>query len=157
MPSPRRLRRVVTGLRPHAMVAATPGPYGLLGARYGRALGARCLAGMHTDLSALSTLYSGRVVARVNRWGLTAAQKRLFRRCDRVVANAPHMVTAAERMGCARPAIVGTQVPPRCLTEPTGPARSRVERVLFVGRLADEKCVDEVLAAAPATPIATSA
>lgn len=152
VPSPIGLRRRLESLRPHAVVAATPGPYGLLGARYAAALQARLVVGLHTDFEALSALYWGAVFGRINRWGMAAVHRRLFRRADCVVANSPGMLELARRNGVASTELMGTQLPRDFLERPPAPVGERVGRILFVGRLAAEKRVHRVIEAAERLP-----
>ena len=152
LPSPLALRRRLRDLRPHAVVAATPGPYGLLGARCARRMGARLVVGLHTDFEALSALYWGTVFGRLNRWGMASVHRRLFRGADCVVANSPGMRGLARRNGVAAAELMGTQLPREFLDMPVEPLGERLERVLFVGRLAAEKRVHRVLEAAAQRP-----
>jgi len=148
LPSPVALRRRLECLAPDTVVIATPGPYGLLGARYARRAGARLVFGLHTDYEALSSLYWGAVLGRVNRWVLGAANRRLVRQADCVVAISRPMADLARRAGGRDVRLLGTQLPPHFL----GPAREQrgdgLRRVLFVGRLAAEKRVPQVIEAA---------
>ncbi len=152
LPSPIRLRRRLHALAPHAVIVATPGPYGMLGARYARAVDARLIVGMHTHLEALSTLYWGAILGRLNRWGLAALNRRLCRRADCVVANSTEMADVAEHCGALRTRLVGTLLPRDFLDAPLEPRGDRLERAVFVGRLAAEKRVEQVIEAAERLP-----
>lgn len=157
LPSPLRLRRRLRALAPDTVIVATPGPYGLLGARYARTAGARLIVGMHTHLEALSTLYWGAILGRLNRWGLAALNRRLCTRADCVVANSTDMQAVAVQCGAQRTQLVGTLLPREFLDEPLQPRGDGLERVVFVGRLAAEKCVERVIEAAERLPGVTFA
>lgn len=157
LPSPIRLRRHLHALAPDAVIVATPGPYGLLGGRYARTVGARLIVGMHTHLEALSTLYWGAILGRLNRWGLAALNRRLCTRADCVVANSTDMTAVAEQCGARRTRLVGTLLPREFLDEPLQPRGEHLERIIFVGRLAAEKCVERVIEAAERLPALTFA
>ena len=152
LPSPIRLRRALHAQAPSAVVAATPGPYGMLGARYAAATGARLIVGMHTHLEALSALYWGAVLGRVNRWGLGALNRRLCSRADCVVANSTPMARVAERCGAGNTRVLGTLLPHPFLDAPIEPRGGALERAIFVGRLAAEKRLDSILEAAERLP-----
>lgn len=152
LPSPRQLHRRLESFAPDVVVVATPGPYGLLGARVARRLGARLVFGLHTHYEALTGLYWGRLLAPLNRWWLAGSNRRLFRQADAVVTNAPAMATLAQRLGARRTHLLGTPLPRPFLERPPPPLARPPRRVLFVGRLAAEKRVSAVLDAAAALP-----
>jgi len=152
IPSPVGLRRRLRALAPDTVVAPTPGPFGLLGARYARAAGARLVVGMHTQLEALAELYWGAVMGRINRWGLTRLHRRLCHDANCVVTNAPAMAEEARRAGARDDRVVGTLLPSEFLEPVDRPNDGPLRRLVFVGRLAAEKRVDAIIAAAEARP-----
>lgn len=152
VPSPRQLHRRLRDFAPDVVVIATPGPYGLLGARAAQRLGARVLFGLHTHYEALTGLYWGRLLAPLNRWWLAGTSRHLFRQAEAVIANAPAMHRLAHDLGARASHLLGTPLPRPFLERPPAPLRSPPRRVLFVGRLAAEKRVGAVLEAAAALP-----
>lgn len=152
LPSPRRLQQRLATFAPDVVIVATPGPYGLLGARAARRLGARLLFGMHTHYEALTGLYWGRLLAPLNRWWLAGTNRRLFRQADAVITNSPGMCRLAHRLGARDGHLLGTPLPRPFLERPPAPLQSPPRRVLFVGRLAAEKRVHAVIEAARRLP-----
>jgi len=152
LPSPVALRRRLHDFRPDAVIVATPGPYGLLGARVANSLGARLVAGLHTDFEALGRLYWGPVTGYVNRRCIAGLHRWLFSRADCVVANAPGMVDLARRNGVRDARLVGTLLPLDFLEQPTAPVAGDLRHVVFIGRLATEKRVERVIDAARRLP-----
>lgn len=152
LPSPLQLRRRLRELRPHAVIVATPGPFGLIGAHFARHLAERLVFGLHTHYEALSRLYWGPVLAPVNRCCLALQNRFLARRADHVVANSPAMCELGRQLGGRAVRLVGTLVPEPFLSRPPAPFGKELRRVLFVGRLAAEKRVEAVLEAAAQLP-----
>lgn len=152
VPSVSGLRRRLEHLQPDVVVVATPGPYGLLAAQSARAVGARVVFGLHTDYEALSSLYWGLLLGRLGRWSLAAANRRLLASADSVVAISPRMRTLAERAGRPDVRVLSTQLPPEFVDTPTRALEGELGRVIYVGRLAAEKRIEQVIEAAERLP-----
>lgn len=152
VPDPGALVRHLAELAPDTVVIATPGPYGLLGARAARRLGARVVFGMHTHYAALGRLYWGALRGTVGRLGLRACNRHLLHRADAVMAVSERMRALAAADGAPGAGVTGTPLGAPFLDTPVRPARGRLDAVLFVGRLAAEKSLPELLAAARALP-----
>ncbi len=152
LPSPRALRAALEDLAPQVVIIATPGPYGLLAARTANALGARVIFGLHTDYEALAGLYWGRVRGTLQRFGMAWVNRTLFRRADVVVSNSAHMHRLAERMGARQAVRVNTPIPRSFIDTPVTAPPVPPRRVLFVGRLASEKRVEQIIQAARSHP-----
>lgn len=152
LPSPVAVRQRLRDFRPNVVVVATPGAYGLFGVRAARALRARLIVGLHTDFEALGELYGGRLTGGVNRRLMLGVHRWLLQRADCVVANGHEMVELARRHGAADARLVGTQLPPAFLDTPIEPPGAELRRIIYVGRLAPEKRVGWVIAAARRLP-----
>ncbi len=152
IPSPLRFRRVLKKLQPELVIAATPGPYGLLGAWWARRLDAQLIFGFHTHYSGVTELYRNRFLRSFSRFYFSVADAILFRTSDLVLANSRSMVDLALSLGAKRADVMGTLLPPSALQPAVTPVRPRLERVLFAGRLAPEKRVDTVIDAARELP-----
>ncbi|MFP4146921.1 MAG: glycosyltransferase [Halorhodospira sp.] len=152
LPRPSRLRAAMQWLQPHVVVAATPGPYGLLGARYARAQGSALISGYHTDFDHLSRLYWGSLGRRVLAAPMRAAQRWLVRASEAVVVMAPAFVPAVRSEGARQVAVLGTPLDPLFLAPPLAAPPERIERLCFIGRLAREKNLESVVEAARAWP-----
>ena len=144
--------RVMKTVRPHVVVAASPGPYGLLAAALAWRFKVRFCFGYHTQYDMLTDLYWNRVFGGLARCYLAWLDRRFFRRCDAVFTNGKHMVAAAERMGARRVELIGTPIEPLLLRPPAPITDESFGPVLFVGRLALEKNLDKIFAAARALP-----
>ena len=152
IPSLFRFRKVMRAVKPRAIIAATPGPYGLLGAWWARRLGAKFIVGFHTHFSGVTDLYSNRFLRAFSRFYFSIADKILFRYGDLVLANSESMVELARRLGAKRVGVMGTLLPRDSLPEPDRQIEGDLKRVVFAGRLAPEKRIQTVIDAARALP-----
>lgn len=149
----RRARAAIRDVRPHAVVVATPGPFGMLGMKMARRYGLRLVVGFHTHFEKLAELYWSRGFRRAAHRYLERKHRHLFEAADAVLVNSDEMAGIATRTGAANVILVGTPIAPSFLEpcaslDPTAPLR----RVLFAGRLAPEKNVAAVLELARARP-----
>jgi glycosyltransferase involved in cell wall biosynthesis len=152
LPSPREFARHLRGHPPDVVVVATPGPWGMLGARWARKLGARLIFGFHTDYAGVTDLYQGSVLRVLSRGYFRVVDRMLFRRADHVLANSAAMIEQARRMGARRVSRIGTLLPRPVLESPDVEPRGELRQVLFAGRLAPEKRLHQVLEAARRLP-----
>nr|WP_277602462.1 glycosyltransferase [Parahaliea mediterranea] len=152
LPNPLGLWRRLSALRPHVVVVPTPGPYGIAGLVTARRLGIPVITGFHTHYEALAGIYWATAFGRLSQWYLTRSNQLLFRLSHLVLANSPDMIQQARRFGANRVELMGTSVAGEFLHTPLVPPRPRLRRVLFIGRLAEEKNLPAVLDAAARLP-----
>lgn len=152
VPRPAHLWRAINQFRPTVIIVPTPGPFGLAGLLIARKLDIPLIVGFHTHYEALATLYwqnrFGLVCQRYLNW----CNRLLFRHGAAVLANSPDMLRQAMSGGARAASLMGTSVPEDFVSLPAVPLNRRVERVLFAGRLADEKNLPEVVEAARRHP-----
>lgn len=151
LPSPWRTRAAFDAFAPDVVVIATPGPYGMTGARLSRRAGVPFIYGFHTHFEALSALYWGRVMTRLATAYLESRNRKLFERSALVLAHSDSMVDLAHKLGAGRAELAATLLPARFDAAPE-PRSGPVQRILFVGRLAAEKRIDRLLDAAEKRP-----
>lgn len=151
-PRPVRLWRRLKALRPDAIVVPTPGPYGLFGLWAARRLKIPLIVGFHTHYEALAEIYWSDLFGRICRWYLETSNRLLFRYAAVVLANSPEMVDLARKLGAGDARLMGTSVATVFLKRPLTPPNPSVRRILFAGRLAEEKNVRAVIAVARARP-----
>ena len=151
-PRPFKLWRQVKALQPHAIVVPTPGPYGLFGLFLARRMKVPLIIGFHTHYEALAGIYWSDLWGKICRWYLESCNRLLFRHASLTLANSPEMVRLAENMGAARVELMGTSVARDFLERPLTPLEPDVKRVLFAGRLAEEKNVPLVIDVARQRP-----
>lgn len=151
-PRPIKHYSEIAKVRPHAIVVPTPGPFGLLGLLAAKRLGVPLIVGFHTHYEALTDIYWSDAFGRLCRSYLTWCNRLLFRHSALVLANSPEMVRQATAMGADSPELMGTSVPLDFLARPLVPLRPAAERILFAGRLAEEKNVPQVIELARERP-----
>lgn len=154
VPNPRGLSRRFEDLVPHAVVLATPGPYGLLGLRLARKHGARIVVGFHTHFEKLTDLYwkNRRPLGRVFRFYLESCNRLMFRYADTVLANSDEMQDIARELGARDTELMGTTIPRPFIDTPVTALAETLGTVTFAGRLAAEKNLASIVAAAEALP-----
>ena len=151
-PRPFKLWRQVKGMRPNVIIVPTPGPYGLFGLLLARRFKVPLIIGFHTHYEALADIYWSDLWGKICRWYLESCNRLLFRHAALTLANSPEMVRLAEDMGASRVELMGTSVARDFLERPLVPLAPEVRRVLFAGRLAEEKNVPLVIDVARQRP-----
>lgn len=151
-PNPVVLSRRMRALRPQVILVATPGPFGLYGLYAARRLNARLIAGFHTHLEGLAGLYWSRILGGAGGCYVALLNRLLFRHAEITVVNAEAMMERARRLGAAEVALLGTPLGRRFLETPLKPLGPKVRHVLFAGRLAPEKNLEDVVEAAARLP-----
>ncbi|MFW5893716.1 MAG: glycosyltransferase [Verrucomicrobiota bacterium] len=139
-------------LDPHVIVAASPGPYGILAAYLARRNKRPFCFGYHTQYDQLTDLYWNRLFGPVAKHYLAWLDRRFFRRSDAVFTNGKHMVDTAKSMGARRIKLIGTPIDPILLQDPVPLHQETFGPLLFVGRLAKEKNIHLILEAAQSMP-----
>jgi glycosyltransferase involved in cell wall biosynthesis len=153
LPSPAFIRRRLERLDPTVIVVPTPGPYGMLGMHLAGRNRVDLVVGFHTHFEALTDLFPHwGLGGRVANAYLRACHRRLFERGRVVLANSEQMLEVARGIGARRLDLMATPIPKRFLDRAPTPLRPRVERVLFAGRLAPEKNLEAIVAAARELP-----
>jgi glycosyltransferase involved in cell wall biosynthesis len=152
LPSPAALQTAITDQTPDVIVAATPGPYGVIATHIARRLGMPLIAGLHTDFESIAGLYFGPVRGRLNRLLMRWVNRYMFSRAAAVVGNATAMQRLARARGARRAVPVTTPVPRDFIDTPPARLNTPPQRLLFVGRLAEEKRVETLIDTADAHP-----
>lgn len=152
LPWPRKLWRELTEVRPHVVLSATPSAYGLLGMALAHRSGAGFCVGHHTQLGELAGFYWTSLMGRVSRAALGLWDHLVLRSGATVLVHNQDLVEEMRTRGVRDVQLVGTPTAKAFLDRPPSPHPTAVRRVAFVGRLAPEKRVDQVLEAAEAIP-----
>ncbi len=153
LPSPAHLNDRLRRFRPDVVVSATPWLYGVLSIFMARRLGAAVCIGYHTQIDKLLGMYwerfgMGGMAQRV----VAMWDRLLFRFGDVVLVHNERLIGAARDGGAKRVSLVGTPVPRTFIEAPAADTPSSVENAVFVGRLAPEKEVGQIVAAAERHP-----
>lgn len=152
LPNVTRILREVRKEQPDLILAPTIGPFGLLARLISKYRKIPLVVGYHTSLDKLAELYwEGRFGA-ISNWYLRRASRIMFRDASAVVVNTAEMAEEARNIGAHSPFVMGTTIAHEMLDAPVSPATGRFKRVLYGGRLAKEKNVLEIAAAAEQHP-----
>lgn len=153
LPSPAKLKEELVAFRPDVVVSATPWLYGVLSIRYAKRIGAAVCIGYHTQIDKLLELYWKRFgVGWLARRLVAFWDRLLFRFGDVVLVHNESLISAARAAGARDVALVGTPVPRLFLETPLPELPDALRRIVFVGRLAPEKEIGQILEAAERHP-----
>lgn len=148
LPAVPELWRELSELRPHVILVGTPGAYGLLGAMKARRLDVPFCFAHHTELSKLADLYWTGTFGRAGHRILVAWNGAFLRRARTVMVHNEELVDTVRRMGARNVELVGTPISKPFLDLPPRPLDPGLDRACFVGRLAPEKELGQIVAAA---------
>jgi len=143
-----RLWKQFKELRPHMVVAVTPGPFGVFGLYLAGKYKTGFLTAFHTHFEELARMYFNPVSFWVMNHYLVGVNKRLSRKSATVLVNNSKLIPIVEKLGARKVDVVGTPLAMSFLRSAPKPPLSPMKRVLFAGRLAPEKNVPAVLEAA---------
>ena len=152
LPPVRRINRHIKQMAPQIIIVPTPGPYGMLAIPLAKRLNAKLIVGFHTHYEKLTGLYWNRILGSVTRSYFNVCNHLLFRHSDLVLANSQDMADIATAMGAPQIRLMGTPIPRLYLDKPTNPLPQKLTTVLFAGRLAAEKNIESLVAAAEQLP-----
>jgi len=147
-----RLRKQYRALDPHIIISVTPGAFGLLGMHWSRRYRTTFLTAFHTHFEELARMYFGRCTAWLMNGYLKAVNKRLCRNSSAALVNNSNLVPLVKSLGARQVDIIGTPLADRFLQAPPVEAVKQLECALFAGRLAPEKNIDLIVAAAGRLP-----
>lgn len=153
LPSPRDMARVFRDLKPHVVVIATPGVYGIVGSWLARKHRIPYLTGMHTSFEQLTELYwpdslQGKIVEQYFRF----SNGMLFKHTEAVLGNAEPILEQAKNMGAPEMRLIGTPISAEFIVPPYKPHTGALRSCLFAGRLAKEKNIEALLEAVAEFP-----
>ena len=152
MPPLGRIRAACARLRPTVVVVVTPGLFGLLGIREARRHGAALISAFHTDFEQLARLYWTPVPRFFVNLVLRSVNRIVCRASRAVLVNNAGLRADVERLGARAVEVIGTPLPGAVLSRARRAIAPRLTRVCFAGRLAAEKNVEHIIAAARVLP-----
>lgn len=152
LPRLRELTRLIVEMRPHVIVIPGPGLFSLAAGWIASRLGIPVCVTHQTDYHSLANLYWRGNFARFAKSLINGLNRWMFRRAASVATISEPMLAQLRELGIINPHLVGTPLSPLFVRTPLQPASGRLQRVLFVGRLATEKNLDQFLALSRARP-----
>lgn len=147
-----RLVKQYNALQPHIVIAATPGPFGLLGLYLARKNKVGFLSAFHTHFEDLTRLYFNPVVFKIMNAYLIGINRALCKRSSTVLVNNTKLIPVVQELGAREVDVMGTPLSLKFLRQEAVPIPPKMKRVLFAGRLAPEKNVPLIIEAAKKLP-----
>ncbi len=144
--------RKIRQIQPDVIVIPTPGPYGVLGYLAAGYLKIPLCSGYHTEYDRLSDIYWQSLLGSFGRMYMRGLNRLFFKASAVVVGNSEKMVEGAEKDGAKRLSLVGTPVARTFTQVPPDPVSQELSSVCYAGRLAPEKNIEAILAAARRLP-----
>lgn len=151
-PDFKHIAKSYKALRPDIVVAVTPGPFGLLGRYYAKRNGAAFLTAFHTDFEQLARLYWRPLIRLMVNGYLRNINRYLCKSSEAVLVNNSKLCADVENLGAKKVEVMGTPLQRAFLKTPQVPPAPQIKRICFAGRLAAEKNVDQIIAAAADFP-----
>lgn len=151
-PKGRAVSQWLDELSPTVIVIPTLGILSVLAMRYARRRRIPTLVVNHTNFDHLLHLYWNRLLSEPMGWGLRRMQHWMLSEATRVAAVDEEGASQAQRWTESEVPILGTPISRWYLELPAGDPPQRIANVVFVGRLAYEKGIDQLLEAAAALP-----
>ncbi len=147
------LNRLVNQIQPDVILIATPGVYGLCGAFLATKKQIPFLLGMHTSFEQLTELYwpdsyRGKIVQKF----FKLSNAYFLNRTKSVLVNAQPILEEAIKMGAPDVKLVGTPISSEFIKKEPLSYKGKLEKVLFAGRFAKEKNIDELINTARKMP-----
>ena len=151
-PKMRELSALVWEMKPHVIVIPGPGIFSLGAYWIAGKLGIPVCVTFQTDYDRLVQLYWGPRLARLAGGLLNWLNRTMFRGSSAVATICESMIADARAAGARQPQLVGTPLGAEFVSSAVTPLADSVDSVLYVGRLAAEKNIENFLALAEAHP-----
>lgn len=151
-PNIMRIHSGFKSLKPHIVVAITPGPFGLLGLGLAKFSGSRFISAFHTDFEQLAKIYFNSFSRTFANGYLRTANRILCKSSGVVLVNNSKLEKDVIALGAKGIEVMGTPLQPAFLQKPILPPPTSVERICFAGRLAAEKNIDRIIHASKQFP-----
>lgn len=152
LPPIRQIGRKIKALNPDIIIVPTPGPFGLYGSHLAKKYKAKLIVGFHTHFEKIMDLYWSRWFGYLTVTYFELLNRHLFKKSNVILANSDEMVEIARKRSNRPVELMGTPIPREFLEKPVPSINDRLKSVLYAGRLAAEKNIETVIAAAEQHP-----
>ncbi|MEE4250833.1 MAG: glycosyltransferase [Alcanivoracaceae bacterium] len=152
LPRMRWLTQQIMTMKPHVIVIPGPGIFSFAASWIAARLGIPVCVTHQTDYNSLVNLYWRGWFAGVARRALGWLNRWMFRRAASVATISEPMMNQLRELGIFSPHLVGTPLAPQFIQSPVTEPSGTISRILFVGRLAAEKNLDQFLALSKMRP-----
>jgi glycosyltransferase involved in cell wall biosynthesis len=151
-PNTYRLFNQLDGFEPSVVVIPSLGAFSYYAMRYAKDRGIPFAIVNHTNFDHLLSLYWPHCISYPLRRGLRTLNRWLCRQASGVAAMNADAFEEASDAGSQFVRVMGTPLSFEFLNTPLSPLKSQIERVIFVGRLAEEKGLTDILQSAQQLP-----
>lgn len=151
-PHRREMTRRLDQLTPNLIVIPSLGPFSFFAFSYARKNKISVLVVSHTDFDNLLSLYWAKWAVWPFRIGLNFVNRWLCKRAAAVGVMHGEALETAKRHGAKVVRVMGTPLSGEFLSRPLQPLTQAVTRAVFVGRLAKEKGIADLLKTVPSLP-----
>ncbi len=151
-PIKRKLCGLLDRMHPNVIVIPSLGAFSYYALKYARQNDVPVAVVNHTNFEELVSLYVPVPFRNAASWSLARIGRWLMRQATSVAAMDAEALESARQAGIEHVRVMGTPLPHEFLCTPTKPLPDSIRRVVFVGRLAKEKCVSKFLDAARDLP-----
>ncbi|TWU65041.1 Alpha-D-kanosaminyltransferase [Crateriforma conspicua] len=156
LPHGRHVTERLDRMAPNLIIVPTLGAFSYLGLRYAKRNGIPLVIVNHTSFGQLFRLYWSKLVAGPMTWALNRLNRWLMRQADAVVALNAEAYQEASQWDAKLVRVMGTPVAADFLRRPSirrpglaqNDGETGIRRTVFVGRLAAEKRVGDLIEAA---------
>lgn len=152
LPRMRALTQVIRDQRPDVLVVPGPGIFSMAAHWIARREGIPVCVIHQTDYDRLAGLYYGGLRGRLFAGLMRALTRMMFAQSAAVATISEMLREQMCRLGAPHARVLGTPLAPPFVDAPRPASFERVQRLLFVGRLAPEKNLPAVLALARTRP-----
>ncbi|MEM6470258.1 MAG: glycosyltransferase [Planctomycetota bacterium] len=142
------LYRMLDQQSPNLMIIPSLGACSYFGLRYAKANNIPIVVADHTKFDRLASLYWPDIISGPLASVLRKLHRWLIHQASMIASLNSDAYEDAKALGARSIRIMGTPVAAEFLRKPSTPRREQISRVIFVGRLAIEKGLDQILAAA---------
>jgi glycosyltransferase involved in cell wall biosynthesis len=146
------VKKMFKANKPHVVVGATPGPYGVLGAHLARQQNARYCFAVHTDYTNIVKLYGMQSFASTTESILRPFVQWFFRYVHEFISPSQLLADGFEERHGRRPHVIGTPLAMTFQGVTVDRSFDDLRSVVYVGRFAKEKNLDAILEAAARLP-----
>lgn len=152
LPRLRELTNVIREQRPDVLVVPGPGVFSIIAHWIARREGIPVCVIHQTDYDRLAALYYGGFRGRLFAGLMRALTRMMFGQAAAVATISEMLRSQLRKLGASRARVLATPLAPQFVSPAVAAPMDRLQRVLFVGRLAPEKNLPAVLRLARARP-----
>ncbi|CUJ21148.1 2-deoxystreptamine N-acetyl-D-glucosaminyltransferase [Cognatishimia activa] len=151
-PSRKEIQKRLDQVQPTLIVVPSLGPFTFFAVAYARKRQIPLVVVNHTDFDHILSIYWPKLIAKPLRMALDLVNRWLCKQAVAVGVMHDGAGEAAKRIGARNVRVMATPLSQSFLSKPIQPLEERATRAIFVGRLAKEKGIADLLTTARMSP-----